>query len=186
MPVQIELTDGTSPNPICVRDHQPGCVAAIGLIAIAWTRVEHEINSTISGILRINTGNTPGSGVSADWVISTTMQAISMSNARVTVVDKILRALLPNSSLLPKWDELYKRLKATAHLRNLIVHTGWVWSAGNPDGVILLNKTAPHALWVEKDFLDAFDAIKAVEKELHELMISIQHAVDDGSLKSRF
>ncbi len=186
MPTQIELKGGCSPNPTWVRDHQPGCVAAIGLIAIAWTRVEHEINSTISGILRINAGSMPGSGVSADWVISTTMQAISMSNARVTVVDRILRALLSNSSLLSRWDELYKRLKAASHKRNLIVHTGWVWSEGNPEGVVLLSKTGAHALWVEQDFIDAFDYIKSIELDLHEFMISIQQAVDDGSLKSKF
>lgn len=173
-----------SPNPRWVADHRPDCVAAIGLVAIAWTRVEKQLTSTISGILgRASPYDDGGWGINNNWIIATAMQEAQGNPARIRIVDRTLKAILEGHPLVEEWTELKKRLDQRADDRNIIVHAEWAWSEEAPDEVIRVKKNGHLEAWTASDFTDAFDRIKALEGDLHEFMLRVLREIHEGRVR---
>lgn len=169
-----------SPNPAWVQQHRPECVSAVGLVALAWTRVENELASMISGIVgaaRI------GYGGSLDWIVNNVMNEAETIRVRLKVVNSILSRLLQGSELLVEWEHLERVLYKRARDRNVIVHSEWAWSEDAPEKVLRVEKDGSRSLWAEQDFLDAFQRIKDVEHELHGFMRKVWLEVEQGRVR---
>jgi hypothetical protein len=115
-----------SPNPVWVRDHRPECVTAIGLVALAWTRVEHELTSIVSSILgQSGRGKDGGWSLNPNWIVAATMREAETIRVRIKIVDAILKPILEGDELGPKWDALSSRLFKRSRDRNVVVHSEW-------------------------------------------------------------
>jgi len=150
---------------------------------MAWTRVEQDLGQTIASILGIKLVNGDQWGMSSNWLIYTVMQTAETNHARIKIVDAILQPALLGHDLLSSWTELMARLKKRARDRNVVVHTGWAWSEQHPTGVLRVTNNQ-FEIWVERDFLDAFDRIAALEHDLHRFMVAVIQAVQEGTLVS--
>lgn len=167
-------------GPIWVQRHRPECVAAIGLVALAWTRVENQLASMISGSVgaaRIGYGGT------LDWIIDSVMFEVETIRVRLKVVSSILNRLLHNSELLAEWEFLERVLYRRARERNIILHSEWAWSEDAPEKLLRVEKRSARSLWTEQDFLDTFQRIQDVERELHCFMKKVWHEVEEERVR---
>jgi len=171
---------GWSPNPSWVQQHRPECVSAIGLVALAWTRVENELASMISGIVG---AARLGYGGNLDWIVINVMSQVETIRVRLKVVGSLLRRLLQGSELLDEWESLDRRLYKRARDRNVIVHSEWAWSEDDPARILRIEKDGSKSLWSEEDFLDAFQRIKDVEHDLHNFMKKVWLEVEEGRVR---
>lgn len=188
MPQPFRVTSGFSysPNPTWVQSHRPECVAAIGLIALSWTRVEEQLGSMISGIFGLKSIGEDGWGISPDWVMQTVMSETDTNHARLKIIDALLQPALKDSPLRAVWDGLMNRLRSRARERNIIVHTGWAWSESRPDDIIQVSKGGTYSAWREKDFIDSQKRIVDLELDLHRFMLSVIEALKAGILSTPY
>ncbi|RXR28817.1 hypothetical protein [Sphingobium fluviale] len=168
-----------------VSDHRPECVAAIGLIAISWTRLEDELASMISGILG-TFGKRPDNGwsINPNWIISTAMQETETIRARIKVVDAILGKVLETSGLIGEWNILSKRLYKRARDRNIAIHSVWAWSEHLPEFILKIDKSHEISKWNESDFINIYKRIHELEIDIHKFIKGVLEQIYEGIITS--
>lgn len=188
MPQPLTETGGLSysPNAKWVFSHRPECVAAIGLVALQWTRVEDQFTSMISGILgRTSRGDGGGWSINPNWIIKQVMGASDNIRSRIRIVESVLLEVLEGHALVADWEALSKRAYKRARDRNIVVHTSWAWSESHPNGLLATKPDQKYSLWVEQDFLDAYERILQLEHDLHEFMKLVLIEIHEGRIVSR-
>jgi len=160
-----------------VKEHRPECVSAIGLVAIAWTRVENEMAMMLGGIVG---AAQVGVGGNIDWITHCVMENLETIRVRQKVLSSILSKLLKHSDLMQEWEKVDKDLSGRARERNIIVHSEWAWIENFPNHVLQINKDGSKNLWDERDFMAAYHRIKLLEERLHKFMLKVWDEIKVG------
>lgn len=179
-PIPRNVAKSWSMNATWVRDHRPECITAVGLVALAWTRLESELTSMISGVLgRTGRYEDGGWAVNPNWIIAAVMGETETIRARIKVVGAIFDRILAGHTLLAEWEVLSARLYKRARDRNIVVHSEWGWSESCPEVLLRIKKDGAIEGWSEDDFLDSFERIHALEIELHLFMKQVLTEIHD-------
>lgn len=184
MPQPVTLLHySLSMNPAFVTLHKPDCVAAIGLVALSWTRVESEMMSMVSGALgRTSRNRSGGFNISPNRIAYAAMREAETIRVRIKIVDAVLGPMLEGNPLDDEWAALRDRLNKRGRDRNKVVHAEWGYSEDMPQGLVQKGKDDTASLWKKSDFDDVCERIAQLENDLNAFMRSVLNAIHDGTI----
>jgi galactose-1-phosphate uridylyltransferase len=135
----------------------------------------------ISGVLgRFSRGKGDSFGINPNWIMDAAITEAETIRARIKLIEAVLGPALAGSRLEEEWKDISASLYKRAKDRNIIVHSEWAWSEHVPDKMLKINRGQSPDGWIEKDFLAAFDRIKALEDQLHHFMEKVLVEIDEG------